>query len=652
MDKKMCIDLVSFHRKQTPRVCILLASAILLSAVLTGCDLFMNKGENDLLSEIDDALDYANASVLRVSVDEGGMGTAVPRGSIAGVKQGYPFTLSYTAKTEYPFLGWQARLEGSSVIISAWEPGGSAGEGITWEPVNDTGTEIRVTILIDPGKTILIGPLKASMPFVNVTVEDVVSGVSTPEGVLAGVIKQDIPFSLRFNPYPAYGFIGWETSLDGVPLGQEAVEFSNRKSMETTVTVHINPGVKTVIIRPLGEGANSVWDFIPNQILHGDGAPDYLIKQNQYIQIRFTKPIARESFWFNDYKNVEGDFDDRSYGNAYFSPPIGILNYKNITIRGNLNSPYGTTNFLLEKYYMPPVLSVDGTVLTLWARPQNNGIPWFSYKTPDTYTPFGANSITVEVTADGNIRDTAGLTMGSSRKWAFSLKKVGDTNAYTALPAYGVTSTPPTYLPSVGNTLGYIKESLTGGTTIDPRNIILTYTTSPDLVSGANKFLTTTSLDHWIYVIFQADYTPWPVIGARVIEWSPGNVDSSLTTPSFDPAPDGEGSDVKLLEDGPLKDKIIAAYSASAASHVIATGRPAEGVTGELPIYVARYKLSMNDTETDTFYGRSFTVFARVAGEVNPGDIFTKTAQYALATHMRRKTATNALRVFDVDVMP
>jgi hypothetical protein len=54
-------------------------TAFCLAAV--SCDLFSNKPEIDLEEALDEAVRIANAPVLNVEVDEGGMGTASPRGT-------------------------------------------------------------------------------------------------------------------------------------------------------------------------------------------------------------------------------------------------------------------------------------------------------------------------------------------------------------------------------------------------------------------------------------------------------------------------------------------------------------------------------------------------------------------------------------------
>ena len=104
---------------------IKLIAAVLTFFSLGACDLLSNKPEIDVEKAIDAAVQLANAPVLKVTGDEGGMGTASLRGTLTGIKQDIPFTLDYTAKAEYPFTGWQAMLEGSETIVAAWKTDGN-----------------------------------------------------------------------------------------------------------------------------------------------------------------------------------------------------------------------------------------------------------------------------------------------------------------------------------------------------------------------------------------------------------------------------------------------------------------------------------------------------------------------------------------------
>ncbi|MDR0624309.1 MAG: hypothetical protein LBG10_07745 [Treponema sp.] len=117
----------------------MIMAALVLSLVWGGCDLLSNKPEIDVEKAIDNAVWIANAPVLNVEVDEGGMGTASPRGILSGIKQGVPFQLNYQVNSSYPYYGWQARLEGSG--------GGSP----YILPFNDPGRSFKPQGIFDTG---------------------------------------------------------------------------------------------------------------------------------------------------------------------------------------------------------------------------------------------------------------------------------------------------------------------------------------------------------------------------------------------------------------------------------------------------------------------------------------------------------------------
>ncbi|MDR2739156.1 MAG: hypothetical protein LBB68_04925 [Treponema sp.] len=82
------------------------AAAVFAVFFMGACDLLSNKPDIDVEKAVDGAVRIANAPVLKVEVDEGGMGTAGPRGTLSVIKQGVPFQLNYQANSAYPFYGW------------------------------------------------------------------------------------------------------------------------------------------------------------------------------------------------------------------------------------------------------------------------------------------------------------------------------------------------------------------------------------------------------------------------------------------------------------------------------------------------------------------------------------------------------------------
>jgi hypothetical protein len=196
---------------------IYFGSLLMVSFLFLGCDLFNAELDKNVLDKIDTKVREANAPVLKVRVYEDDMGTASPRGTLTGIKQGIPFILNYMAKTEYPFTGWQAMIEGSGGIVASWTPETADNpDKITWEPLNIPGTETRITIHFNPGadQTIVIGPYGMSWPYLTVEVAEGDMGNAQPRGPLRG-IKQGIPFTLDYTANAEYPFRGWQAMVDG-----------------------------------------------------------------------------------------------------------------------------------------------------------------------------------------------------------------------------------------------------------------------------------------------------------------------------------------------------------------------------------------------------------------------------------------------------
>jgi hypothetical protein len=107
-------------------------TALVMLMAFSGCDLFNNKPEIDLEKKMDDAVAWANAPWVPIYINEGGLGTANPRGTLnTTVKKGYSFTLNFAPNSEYPFKGWQARLAGETGLLASWQPLGGGGRNRT-----------------------------------------------------------------------------------------------------------------------------------------------------------------------------------------------------------------------------------------------------------------------------------------------------------------------------------------------------------------------------------------------------------------------------------------------------------------------------------------------------------------------------------------
>jgi hypothetical protein len=203
---------------------------------------------------------------LRLQVDEGGTGTANPRGSVSGIRLGFPFQVSFLPNGDYDFAGWQVRKEGNGDFLGSWNTGTGAKEDgtIGFAPQNIVGTEITITIHQDPGGPVIVEPLGANNPFLEVELSAGNLGTISPAGTLTGVIKQGYSFNVVYLPAAAYPFKGWQARLEGetAPLaswtseeksGADKVSFTpqNIGGTEVKIKVLINP-LKKIIIGPLG----------------------------------------------------------------------------------------------------------------------------------------------------------------------------------------------------------------------------------------------------------------------------------------------------------------------------------------------------------------------------------------------------------------
>ncbi|MFP3043573.1 hypothetical protein LQZ19_17290 [Treponema primitia] len=178
----------------------MLATAFLVSALLTGCDLFLTKPENNLLSEIDDALDYANAATLnvRVAAAEARHGITTPNGQVAP-KAGYPFTVLFTPNEAWQFRGWQIIAEGSPTPLES---------GCTITPLNESGTEAE--IIISGNGSFVVQPLCGERPAeISHTPETITPRVDRNSMIQVRfnnpILKSTLEGRIEITVYPNYG---------------------------------------------------------------------------------------------------------------------------------------------------------------------------------------------------------------------------------------------------------------------------------------------------------------------------------------------------------------------------------------------------------------------------------------------------------------
>jgi hypothetical protein len=409
--------------------------------------------------------------------------------------------------------------------------------------------------------------------------------------------------------------------------------------METTVTVHLNPDDKTLHIRPRGEGANAVNDFTIFP-----AATDGLVKQNHYVQIRFAKPVDENSLRVDPYKYFSGAYvngpwmyplyNDGSGGPFNPSGNGGHLNvrFNNIRITGS-NPGFGVSGYYLENFFYPPVLSADGTVLTLWTRlrrtagtpsqPRNNpGYPFFASYV-EQGTGYWSRDISINITLDGNIRDTSGLPLGTSRSLSYTMMGNGgytfDSASVNPPPEYNA-SLPKDIFPNLNFwTIRAIFHEDTEGI-IDPAKFFHTRT------DGQAKVVPPLPGDtpgghynsRYIYVLFQASYTLWPVTGLRVFYSNPPASTYSSSSYHVDYPLYAQGTSSAAPADNERRDRLLSAYKEKM--------RDNQYFRGGFPVYVARV-----DLEEETASGTARYLFVpSIDGE--PGYMPGSALQYWAGT--------------------
>jgi formylglycine-generating enzyme required for sulfatase activity len=132
---------------------LLLCSLIIVLCSLSGCELFNNKPEKDVLAEIDDAINYANAAPLNVRISPApGTVTTVTQ-QVFG-KVGYAFTVQVTANPAYAFVEWRASVPGAATINHVTNEGRNTGDA---------------TVIVHTAEAITLTPFCAERPRVIAT---------------------------------------------------------------------------------------------------------------------------------------------------------------------------------------------------------------------------------------------------------------------------------------------------------------------------------------------------------------------------------------------------------------------------------------------------------------------------------------------------
>jgi hypothetical protein len=384
------------------------AAMIFAGLFFSGCDLFNAKLDEDVANKIDQAVWEANAPVLNVQVEEGGMGTASPRGRLPGIKQTIPFTLNYVAKTEYPFTGWQARL--GADIIAVWTPDGATGtDMISFEPQNATGTETKVTIHFNPGEqSITLGPLGADLPEIDLEFNTANHGSFQQ---LPAHAKLGVPFTVSFDPYVGYYFVEWRVYRDAVQddklLTGDKVAFANQNERQTQITVNVDTGGKIIVLA------------------YTDTSPVLLFQEPEVKRFSaFVLPSSPSG------PLVLGDIIPNTYARFIFTKPMDPASFTDSTVLITEKSSSSTTeNDSRNSWYERPVFSLDRTRVTFYRYPSRSDVPGRGYPINTDYSTIISVHPTYEttytITLTGELRSEAGFPVGRDMALRYTVKGYG-----------------------------------------------------------------------------------------------------------------------------------------------------------------------------------------------------------------------------------
>ena len=492
-----------------------------------------------------------------------------------------------------------------------------------------------------------LGKIDEEIRVANAEVIDV-KVLAVDSGVTQGAppeIKLAVPFNLKFTPFANSSFLRWTAYYNGAEPGNGQVVFSDPLSVDTTVTVNIDPAGETLWIIPLAEadisGGMDVGVFPEPSLTYG------FAHQDHYIIVKLPRPIAPESLRYGD-RYFRGEYDDewdeggRSPTNNPYTrsgsyDPQGVFtaNFNNVIITGAVNQPTGYRGFKLENFYYPPLLSADGNFMYIWSRTggvgeNNSYIPAFQVfsSTPSTNELWDIPNPTITVSIPGTLKDAAGFPLGVSK--TFSYKMMGNGGTHGEQPSMkvrpdwsyediNVTPRIVDYFPmrAAFDNLCVISADDVGGQ-IDLTKLVncvwnvdydaqkILYPTDPK-----NEIKVPVNKNNSVYLMFQATNTRWRVTGARILAQS--GISGGAGSGSYNYVTDvpllGDvsGNVSASIEDVILKEKLVKAY----VQKMRAIGDTSVFME-ELPVYVVKYDLQ-NHSAAGT---KKILVYARVPVEL------------------------------------
>ncbi|GBU29455.1 hypothetical protein R84B8_03020 [Treponema sp. R8-4-B8] len=180
----------------------------------------------------------ADAGELSIAPTSGNLGSIFPA-VLSGIKQGFPFTVSFQPSAAYPFRGWQASVNNTAFSTWKLEDGEITveGSGLDWSPLNVSGLEMSITINELPEgmsatDTIVIAPIGWDSGNANarIAVPEGWGTATPPAGQLSG-IRQTFPFDVEFVPSAIWAFEGWraysESEYNKAIAGNSAQQLSD-----------------------------------------------------------------------------------------------------------------------------------------------------------------------------------------------------------------------------------------------------------------------------------------------------------------------------------------------------------------------------------------------------------------------------------------
>lgn len=229
------------------------------------------------------------------------------------------------------------------------------------------------------------------------------SGTVLPSGNLT--VKQGYPFDVSFSAAQNYYFESWKAYYKDDPLTEvpsELVEIQEPDSLNTKITVNTKDPVQII---PVCKKRIEI-DVEPK--------PQYLpegVSKDRSIMVEFSKPVAQESFYFEDTEIPEdAETKTDADGNIWAYVQNNIAYLKNISITNS-------DDISLAQHFTKPMVNER---LLIIAVDKSNPIQLEN----------GIDFKTIKVTLSGNIYDEEdNIPMGMEKLWRYQITEKTDARA-------------------------------------------------------------------------------------------------------------------------------------------------------------------------------------------------------------------------------